>query len=178
MVLSGQERDAYRVLLQYAWKGFWRRRTRSLLAVLGIALSISLLVAVITITQSVGRAVASALDAAGADMVIQKRVKACPFSVVKLPKDLSEIDATVVDKLREHPGVEDASGVLELWAFHLEGKLVGRIWGSQASGSNAEQVGWEGMSSDSQGMLVVMGADGKPKTLAPTVVAALIHRRP
>jgi len=175
-VLSGQEGDAYRVLLQYAWKGFWRRRTRSLLAVLGIALSISLLVAVITITQSVGQAVASALDAAGADMVIQKRVRACPFSVVKLPKDLAEIDESVVGKLREHPGVADASGVLELWAFHLEdkdGNVQDLGFPKPEATAPGSAQGADDMPSDSQGMPVIVGADGKPKSLAPTVVAGI-----
>ena len=106
------------MLLQYAWKGFWRRKTRSLLAVLGVALSVGLVVAVVTVTRSVERAVGSALDAAGADMVIQKRVEACPFSVIKLPPDVGAIDAEVAEKLENHASVMEASGVLELWAFY------------------------------------------------------------
>jgi len=161
------------VLLQYAWKGFWRRRTRSLLAVMGIALSIALLVAVVTITQSVGQAVSSALDAAGADMVIQKRVKACPFSVVKLPKDLAPIEEDVVAKLAQHPGVETASGVLELWAFHFEDSdpTQGDLGFPKPVENREESLG--GMASDGQGLPVLMGSDGQPKTLAPTVVAGI-----
>lgn len=105
------------VLLQYAWKGFWRRRTRSMLAVLGVALSVGLVVAVVTVTRSVEGAIGSALDAAGADMVIQKRVDACPFSIVKLPPDIGAIDEAIATQLEDHPGVLEASGVLDLWVF-------------------------------------------------------------
>ena len=47
--------------------------------------------------------------AAGADMVIQRRVTPCPFADVKLPKDLAEIDAGVVDKIRAIDRVEAVS---------------------------------------------------------------------
>lgn len=152
------------MLWHYAWKGFWRRRTRSLLAIVGIALSVGLLVAVVTITRSVERAVASALDAAGADMVIQKQTEACPFSIIKLPKDLAPIDESVVEKLRQHPGVQDVSGVLELWAFHVV---------EDAGDEKSRSLGFPkpkeaAVTSDSQGLPVIAG-----KTLQPTVVAGI-----
>jgi len=105
------------LLLSYAWRGFTRRRTRTSLAVVGIALAIGLLVAVLTISSSVGRAISDSLGAAGADMVVQRRVKPCPFAPVKLPKDLAEIQGDVVDKVRAMDQVEAVSGVLLLWAF-------------------------------------------------------------
>ena len=105
------------MLLTYAWRGFIRRRTRTSLAIAGIALSIALLVAVLAISSSVDRAITDSLGAAGADMVIQRRVKPCPFSEVKLPKDLAEIQADVVDKIGALPQVDAVSGVLLLWAF-------------------------------------------------------------
>jgi putative ABC transport system permease protein len=105
------------LLLSYAWRGFTRRRTRTSLAVVGIALAIGLLVAVLTISSSVSRAISDSLGAAGADMVVQRRVKPCPFAPVKLPKDLAEISGDVVDKLRAMEQVEAVSGVLLLWAF-------------------------------------------------------------
>jgi len=106
------------MLFKYAWKGFFRRRTRSLLAVLGIALSVALLVAIISISSAVERAVSDSLGAAGADMIIQRRVKPCPFAPVKIPKDLGPIPADVVDKIAAIDRVEAASGVLVLWAFY------------------------------------------------------------
>lgn len=106
------------MLFKYAWRGFVRRRTRTSLAISGIALSIALLVAIISISSSVEKAISASLGAAGADMVIQRRVKPCPFSAVKLPKDLAEIDAGVVDKIRAIDKVEAVSGVLLLWAFY------------------------------------------------------------
>ncbi|MCE5237632.1 ABC transporter permease [bacterium] len=105
------------MLLAYAWRGFTRRRTRTTLAVFGITLAIGLLVAVLAISSSVGQAIDDSLGAAGADMVVQRRVKPCPFAPVKLPKDLAEIPADVVAKTRAMPQVEAASGVLLLWAF-------------------------------------------------------------
>lgn len=105
------------MLLSYAWRGFTRRRTRTSLAVVGITLAIGLLVAVLTISSSVGRAISDSLGAAGADMVVQRRVKPCPFAPVKLPKDLAEIPADVVAKTQALEQVEAASGVLLLWAF-------------------------------------------------------------
>lgn len=105
------------MLLSYAWRGFIRRRTRSSLAVLGIALSIGLLVGVVAISSSVGRAVEDSLGAAGADMVIQRRVRPCPYSEVKLPKDLAEIKSDVVGKIAAIDEVASVSGVLLLWAF-------------------------------------------------------------
>jgi ABC-type antimicrobial peptide transport system permease subunit len=73
---------------------------------------------VVSISSSVERAISESLGAAGADMVIQRRVKPCPFSAVKLPKDLAEIKGDVVDKIRGIDKVEAVSGVLLLWAFY------------------------------------------------------------
>jgi len=106
------------MLLQYAWKAFCRRKTRSFMFVLGVALATALLVAVLSISHSVETAVASSLGAAGADMVVQKRVKPCPFAEVKLPFGLAAIDESVVKQLAACDDVKDVSGILELWAFY------------------------------------------------------------
>ncbi len=165
------------MLLQYAWKGFWRRRTRSMLAVIGIALSIGLLVAVVTITGSVGKAVGSALDAAGADMVIQSHAEMCPFNIIKLPKNLVRIDEGIVEKLRDHPGVEEATGVLELWAFHddeSEGGVLdlpfpkpGEAGAGSADGSVQETFTLGGTALKPT---VVAGLDPSKKTIGPVRV--------
>ncbi|MBP8951146.1 MAG: ABC transporter permease [Armatimonadetes bacterium] len=153
------------MLLQYAWKGFWRRRTRSMLAIIGIVLSVGLLVAVVTITRSVEQAVASSLDAAGADMVIQKRVKACPFSIIKLPKDLATIPSDVVTQLADDEAVEEATGVLELWAFHIDESAAPSAGGSDLG---FPKPGGGAMQEDSQGLPMIGG-----KALQPTVVAGI-----
>ena len=156
------------MLLQYAWKGFWRRRTRSMLAVLGIALSIGLLVAVVTITGSVGQAVGAALDAAGADMVIQSHAEMCPFNIIKLPKNLVRIDESIVEKLRDHPGVAEATGVLELWAFHSE-EGEGAVLNLPFPKSNKE-------AGEGQDALLATGQESPMlggQSLEPTVVAGL-----
>ena len=74
--------------------------------------------AVLSISHGVREAVQDSLDATGADLVIQRRIKPCPFALVKLPKDLGEIDAAVIKKLRQLPEVEAVSGILLLWAFY------------------------------------------------------------
>jgi ABC-type lipoprotein release transport system permease subunit len=86
--------------------------------VAGILFSVALLVGVLSISRAVGKGVEGALNAAGADMVIQRRVKPCPFSEVKLPKDLAALDETVAGKLSANAAVEEVSSVLELWAFY------------------------------------------------------------
>ncbi len=161
------------MLLQYAWKSFWRRRTRSAMVVAAVALSVALLVAVGTITQSVENAIASALDAAGADIVVQKQVDACPFRLVKLPKDLATIDIEVVERSEQHAGVAQVSGVLELWAFHYAEPEAGGMnlpftGDKRASDAQDRPAGGRG-----QGMPMVMGEGGELKSLQPTVVAGM-----
>jgi len=165
------------MLLQYAWKSFWRRRTRSTMVVAGVALSVALLVAVVTITQSVESAIASALDAAGADIVVQKHVDACPFRLVKLPKDLATIDMDVVERLERHEGVAQASGVLELWAFHIAdtgagGDLDLPFTGDKRSDAD-DDAPESGPMAGGQGVPMVMGEGGEMKSLQPTVVAGI-----
>jgi putative ABC transport system permease protein len=105
------------MIWSYAWKGFARRKTRAILAISGLAISIALLVAIATISHSVRGAVGTSLEAAGADVVIQKVVKPCPWSQVKIARDLAAIDGPVVDKVKEVEGVDNTTGVLDLWAF-------------------------------------------------------------
>jgi len=106
------------LLLRYAWKAFWRRRSTALLSLGGIAAATALLVAILSISHGVRSAVQASLDSTGADLVIQKRVKPCPFALVKLPKDLGEIDAGILKQLQALPEVEEVSGVLMVWAFY------------------------------------------------------------
>jgi putative ABC transport system permease protein len=106
------------VLAKYAWMSFIRRRLRASLAIMGIALSVGLLVAVLAISSSVEKAISDSLGAAGADMVIQRRVKPCPFAEIKLPKDLAEIKGEVVRQIAALEQVDSVSGVLLLWAFY------------------------------------------------------------
>lgn len=134
------------MIWSYAWKGFARRRTRSILAVSGLGISIALLVAVATISRAVRNAVGDALSAAGADVVIQRVVKPCPWAQVKIARDLAAVDAKVVDAVREIDGVRNVTGVLDLWAF-----------------SENEQTG-------AQHPTVVAGVDPRKKTIGPVRV--------
>jgi putative ABC transport system permease protein len=106
------------MFLVYARKELSRRLSRTALAVVGTAVSVAMLVAVFAIAGAVKAAVQHSLNAAGADLVIQHRVKACPFSEVKLPLHLGAIPQSLVPQLEKQPGVEEVAGVLEIWAFH------------------------------------------------------------
>ncbi len=108
------------MIWSYAWKGFARRKTRSVLAVSGLSISIALLVAVATISAAVRNAVGEALSAAGADVVIQKVVKPCGWAQVKIAKDLAPIDADLVAEISRIEGVRNVTGVLDLWTFPEE----------------------------------------------------------
>jgi len=130
----------------YAWKGFARRKTRSVLAVSGLGISIALLVAVATISRAVRNAVGDALSSAGADVVVQKVVKPCPWAQIKIARDLAPIDAGVVDAIGDIDGVRNVTGVLDLWAF-----------------SEDEQTG-------AQHPTVVAGVDPRKKTIGPVRV--------
>jgi len=134
------------MIWSYAWKGFARRKTRAALAVSGLAISIALLVAVATISRSVRGAVGASLEAAGADVVIQKVVKPCPWAQVKIARDLSAVDGTVVGAVRDVEGVDNTTGVLDLWAF-----------------SEDKETG-------AQHPTVVAGVDPRKKTIGPVRV--------
>jgi putative ABC transport system permease protein len=112
------------MIWRYAWKNLTRRRSRTVLALVGIAGSIALFVGVTSISHAVRRSVAESLQAVGADLVIQSRVKPCPFAIVKRPKDLGAMAESEVEKLGKAPGVREASGVLELWAFYRDHPTV------------------------------------------------------
>jgi len=98
-------------------------------------------------------------------MVIQKRVKACPFSIIKLPKDLATIPSDVVTKLADDEAVEEATGVLELWAFHIDESAAPSAGGSDLG---FPKPGGGAMQEDSQGLPMIGG-----KALQPTVVAGI-----
>lgn len=101
----------------YAWKEMSRRKGRTFLSVAGMVISTTLLVAVLAIARAVQEAASEPLEAVGADLVIINKVEPCPFSQVKRPKDLGPIPASLVEEIRGLPGVQEASGSLELWAF-------------------------------------------------------------
>ena len=98
-----------------------------------------------------------------------------PSSVVRV--DLARIDEDVVRKLAAHPGVEDASGILELWAFHF-----GSDQGATPSLSYPKRDGDGGdTATDSESDINLLDLrvdeEGIPslrgKTLQPTVVAGM-----
>jgi putative ABC transport system permease protein len=105
-------------MLSLAWKEISRRKTRSLLTILGIAFSITLLVSVTTISDGVRQSVSKPLALAGTDMVIQKHGEPCAYRIVKLPTDINPMPEKVISQIKEYEEVDKIAGVLELWAFH------------------------------------------------------------
>ena len=105
-------------MVSFAWKEISRRKTRSLLTILGIAFSITLLVSVTTISDGVRQSVSKPLALAGTDMVIQKHGEPCAYRIVKLPTDINPMPEKAISQIKEYEEVDKIAGVLELWAFH------------------------------------------------------------
>jgi len=105
-------------IISLAWKEISRRKTRSLLSILGIAFSITLLVSVITISNGIQQSVSKPLISAGADMIIQIHGEPCAYKIVKLPTDINPMPEEAISQIKEFEEVDKITGVLELWAFH------------------------------------------------------------
>ena len=103
-------------MLRHALKELTRRKSRSLLSVFGIAVSSALLASALCVSQAMRNAAQQPFQAAGADMVVQRELAECPFALVKHAGKLGGIPESAVAKIKGLPGVEQAAGVLELWA--------------------------------------------------------------
>jgi len=118
MFKRGESEKMKGSMLSLAWKEISRRKTRSLLTILGIAFSITLLVSVTTISDGVRQSVSKPLALAGTDMVIQKHGEPCAYRIVKLPTDINPMPEKAISQIKEYEEVDKIAGVLELWAFH------------------------------------------------------------
>ncbi|HHX40449.1 MAG TPA: FtsX-like permease family protein [Armatimonadetes bacterium] len=103
-------------MLQYALKELIRRRSRSLLLLFGLVVCTALLAASLSISQAMRNAARQPFQSANADLVVQKELATCPFALVKHAGKLGGIPWSAVEEIRKLPGVEIATGVLELWA--------------------------------------------------------------
>jgi len=146
-------------MVSFAWKEISRRKTRSLLTILGIAFSITLLVSVTTISDGVRQSVSKPLTLAGTDMVIQKHGEPCAYRIVKLPTDINPMPEKAISQIKEYEEVDKIAGVLELWAFHngkptvVDGlnpeiKTIGPIKPSTEKGACCEIVAGRYLSKD------------------------------
>ena len=154
-------------MISLAWKEISRRKTRSLLAILGIVFSIALLVSVITISDGVRQSTSKPLAAAGSDMVIQKHGEPCAYRIVKLPTDINPMPEEAISQIKEYEEVDKIAGVLELWAFHngkptvLDGldpeiKTIGHIKPSTEKGACCEITDGRYLSKDDNGKNVAV----------------------
>lgn len=105
------------MLLSYAWKEIKRRKSRSLLTITGIFLSIALLVAVLAVLQFFKEAMKVPFKAAGADMVVETFTEPGPFSIVRLSRHLGPIPQEILGEIKKIEGVKDAVGLLMFWAY-------------------------------------------------------------
>lgn len=149
------------MLARYAWQSLWRRPGRALLCVLGVTLCVGLMVALLTVTEAVKRALGDSVASTGAQMVIQKRSKPAGPRPVKLPKDLVALQEAVLGRLAARQEVSGAYGALELWVFPELVQRTTRVVGQ-----------------DEQGLPLVEEATGGTRALEPVVVAGLEPRRP
>lgn len=101
---------------RYALKELTRRKSRSLLSLFGIVVSIAMLTSVLCIAQAMQNAAQQPFESANADLVAQRELTECPFELVKHAGKLGGIPLRSVEKIRNLPGVDLATGVLELWA--------------------------------------------------------------
>jgi ABC-type antimicrobial peptide transport system permease subunit len=154
-------------MLSLAWKEISRRKTRSLLAILGIVFSIALLVSVITISDGVRQSTSKPLAAAGSDMIIQKHGVPCVYKIIKLPTDINPMPEEAISQIKEYEQVDKIAGVLELWAFHngkptvLDGldpeiKTIGPIKPSTEKGACCEITDGRYLSKDDNGKNVAV----------------------
>ena len=155
------------LFISLAWKEISRRKTRSLLAILGIGFSTALLVSVITISDGVRGSTSKPLATAGSDMVIQKHGEPCVYSTVKLPTDLNPMPEEAISQIKVNEDVAKIAGVLQLWAFHNghptvvvgldpEIKTIGPIKPSTEKGACCEIIEGRYLSKDDNGKNVAV----------------------
>jgi putative ABC transport system permease protein len=103
-------------VLRYAIKELTRRKSRSLLTIFGIVVCTALLSSVLCISRAMRNAARQPFESANADLVVQRELAECPFALVKHAGKLGGIPVQDIEKIRSLPGVEVATGVLELWS--------------------------------------------------------------
>ncbi len=111
------------MLLSYAWKEISRRKSRSLLTITGIFLSIALLVAVLAVLQFFKEAMKVPFKAAGADMVVNTSTEPGPFSGVRLARHLGPIPQNILEEIKKIEGVKDVVGLLMFWSYEPPGTM-------------------------------------------------------
>jgi len=102
---------------RFALKELTRRKSRSLLAFLGIAACTALLSSVLCLSHALQNAARQPFQTANADLVVQRELAECPFALVKHAGRLGGIPERLVEQIRGWQEIEVATGVLELWAI-------------------------------------------------------------
>ncbi|MBL7129991.1 MAG: ABC transporter permease [Candidatus Omnitrophica bacterium] len=105
------------MILFYALKELTRRKTRTMLSVLGIFFSITLLVSILAITNAVNKTVSLTFQAAGADMVIQTFIEPGPWEKIRLARHLGPIPINTISQIKSLPEIENATGQLHFWSY-------------------------------------------------------------
>lgn len=105
------------MMLTYAWREITRRKTRTMLTVTSIFFAIALFVSVSAILNFFKEAVSLPFKVAGADMVVETFTEPGPWTRVRLARHLGPIPVSVIDEIRNLPGVEDVSGILLFWSW-------------------------------------------------------------
>src|SRR5215213_10320553 len=115
-------------LVEFVLKNLTRRRTRTALTVLGLAVAVGTMIALLGVSHNVERSVVSAFDVRRVDLVVMQRVK--PLA---LDSDISE---NLGKATAELPGVERVSeGVVGSADFQRDDGVV--------LNTNAIVLGWK-----------------------------------
>jgi hypothetical protein len=102
--------------VQLAFRNLQRRRTRSILTILGVALAVGSFITLYGLSRSVHENVERSFEEHGADLTVKRRGIAEPFG--------GTIPEEVVPEIKKIPGVEDVAGQLITFAATDNGDSV------------------------------------------------------
>lgn len=107
-----------------AWREISRRKTRSMLTILSIFISVTLLISVWGILRSLREGISSVFQKANAHMVVQLFSEPGPYKRARLARHLGPIPYDVVKQIRELNGVGNVAGQLHFWVWMPQVKAM------------------------------------------------------
>ncbi|MBL7130011.1 MAG: ABC transporter permease [Candidatus Omnitrophica bacterium] len=105
------------MLIKFSIQSLLTKRSRSLITLAGVSISVALFVSIILILKSAQGAFRKPLEETGSDMIVQLQGEPCVWPLVKLPTNLNPIPLEVIDKIRSLNEVASVDGSLISWAF-------------------------------------------------------------
>jgi putative ABC transport system permease protein len=115
--------------VELAFRNLQRRRTRSILTILGVAFAVGSFITLYGLSRSVHENVERSFEEHGADLTVKRRGIAEPFG--------GTIPQEIIPEIREIPGVQDVAGQLITFAATDQGDSV------LAAGWSPDSFYWE-----------------------------------